>query len=51
MLEHARRNPLRPISGKELRARFPHLGRSTVYWYMVRVREDAQSMADSLESV
>jgi hypothetical protein len=51
MLEHARRNPLRPVSGKELHARFPHLGLSTVYWYMAQVREEAESMADSLESV
>ena len=53
MLEHSRRHPLaRPLSGKALKAHFPHLALSTIYWHVDAIREGAdREAADTLESI
>lgn len=43
ILEHVRRFPLaRPLSGEQLRAHFPHLALSTIYWHLEQIRTEAQ---------
>jgi hypothetical protein len=45
MLEHMHHHPLRkPISGKAVLARLPHLGLalSTILWHMAAIREEAE---------
>jgi hypothetical protein len=53
MLEHVRRYPLRrPLTGKELQARFPHLALSTVLWHVAEIRAEAEADIDvALETV
>jgi hypothetical protein len=48
MLEHMHHHPLRkPISGKAVLARLPHLGLalSTILWHMAAIREEAEAEA------
>ena len=49
MLDHARRHPLaRPLSAKQIQARFPHLGLSTIHWYCKWIREEAERALEIL---
>jgi hypothetical protein len=46
MLEHARKHPLRrPLSGKELQARFPYLALSTLLGYVAEIYDEAEAEA------
>jgi hypothetical protein len=45
MLIEASARPLaRPLSWKQIQARFPHLSRSTIHWYLDRIHKDADSL-------
>ena len=51
LLERAKHPLLRPLSGKQLQARFPHLGLSTVQAHLAKIHEAAEAEANSLEIV
>jgi hypothetical protein len=42
MLDHARRHPLVPLSGKALMAQFPEIKRSALYAHMKAIRNEAR---------
>jgi hypothetical protein len=43
MLEHARRHPLRkPLSGKQIQTKLPHLALSTILWHVAAIHAEAE---------
>jgi hypothetical protein len=42
MLDHARRHPLVPLSGKALMAQFPEIKRSALYAHVKAIRDQAR---------
>jgi len=51
MLDHALRHPLsRPLTGEQIRAQFPYMALSTIYWHMSQIRDGVGADAAAIDT-